>query len=72
MVGKAVIDALLGGDPGRLVSYTTRFAGVVYPGETLRTQVWSAPGRLVLTTTVDERGGAPALSDTAVTFTYAR
>jgi acyl dehydratase len=65
-VGKAVVDSLLEGDPARILSYTARFAGVVYPGETLRTEVWSSPGKLVLTTTVDERDGAPALSDTTI------
>jgi len=68
VVGKAVIDSLLGGDPSRVVSYTTRFSGVVYPGETLRTMVWSSPGKFLLTTTVDERGAAPALSDTTITY----
>lgn len=29
---KAVVDTLLGGDVGRVRSYTARFAGVVYPG----------------------------------------
>lgn len=68
VVGKAVVDSLLDGDPARVVSYSTRFSGVVYPGETLRTQVWSFPGRFVLTTTVDERDAAPALSDTTITY----
>lgn len=67
VVGKAVVDSLLGGDPSRLLSYTTRFAGVVRPGETLRTRIWSSPGQLLLTTTVEERDGAPALSDTTIT-----
>lgn len=68
VVCKAVIDSLLGGDPSRVASYTTRFSGVVYPGETLRTMVWASTGKLVLTTTVDDRGAAPALSDTTITY----
>ena len=68
VVCRAVVDSLLDGDPRRVVSYATRFSGVVYPGETLRTLVWSMPGRLVLTSTVDERGAAPALSDTTITY----
>jgi acyl dehydratase len=68
VVCKAVVDSLLEGDPRRVVTYATRFSGVVYPGETLRTQVWSSPGKLVLTSTVDERGAAPALSDTTITY----
>jgi acyl dehydratase len=62
MVGKAVVDAELDGDVSRVAGYGVRFAGVVFPGETLRTSVWREDGRLVLVTTVDERDGAPALS----------
>jgi acyl dehydratase len=62
MVCKAVVDAELSGDVGRVAGYGVRFAGVVFPGETLRTSVWREDGRLVLVTTVDERDDAPALS----------
>ena len=67
IVAKAVVDALLDADPGRVAGYDARFAGVVYPGETLRTRVWREPDRLVLATTVVERDDAPALSDTVLT-----
>jgi acyl dehydratase len=62
VVCKGVVDALLDGDASRVNAYEVRFAGVVYPGETLRTAVWRDGSRLVLVTTVDERDGAPALS----------
>lgn len=62
MVCKAVVDAELDGDVGRVAGYGVRFAGVVFPGETLRTSVWREQGRLVLVTTVDERDGTPALT----------
>lgn len=62
MVCKAVVDAELDGDVTRVASYGVRFAGIVVPGETLRTSVWRTDGRLVLATTVDERGHAPALT----------
>ncbi|MDT4910992.1 MAG: hypothetical protein QOC66_120 [Pseudonocardiales bacterium] len=62
MVCKAVVDAELDGDVARVAGYGVRFAGVVFPGETLRTSVWREDGRLVLATTVDERDGAAALS----------
>jgi acyl dehydratase len=62
MVCKAVVDAELDGDVSRVGGYGVRFAGVVFPGETLRTSVWREDERLVLVTTVDERDGAPALS----------
>ncbi len=62
MVCKALVDELFDGDVTRVGGYEVRFAGVVYPGETLRTSVWHENGRHVVTTTVDERDGAPALS----------
>ncbi|KAF2780431.1 dehydrogenase, partial [Streptomyces sp. OM5714] len=37
---KAVVDTLLDGDVTRVREYRTRFAGVVYPGETLRVRMW--------------------------------
>jgi acyl dehydratase len=45
-----------------VAAFEVRFAGVVFPGETLRTAVWREGGRLIVSTTVDERDGAPALS----------
>jgi acyl dehydratase len=62
MVCKAVVDAELDGDVTRVAGYGVRFAGVVYPGETLRTSVWREGDRRVLVTTVDERDDSPALT----------
>jgi acyl dehydratase len=62
MVCKAVVDAVLDGDVSRVGGYGVRFAGIVFPGETLRTSLWREDGRFVLTTTVDDRDNAPALS----------
>jgi acyl dehydratase len=62
MVCKAVVDAELDGDVTRVASYGVRFAGVVYPGETLRTSVWRDGERRLLVTTVDERDNSPALT----------
>lgn len=63
-----VLKAAIGQEPDRVASYRARFAGVVYPGETLRTRIWRFPGRLVLSATVPERDDAPALSDAVVTL----
>ena len=46
IVAKAVIDSALDGDPGSLASYRARFAGVVYPGETITTSIWDEGGSL--------------------------
>ena len=37
IVCKALTDTLLDGDTSRVLAFGVRFAGVVYPGETLRT-----------------------------------
>jgi acyl dehydratase len=67
MVCKAVVDALLDGDVTRVAGFSARFAGVVFPGETLRTRIWTEGDRLVLTTSVVERDDAAALSDAVLT-----
>jgi len=68
MVCKAVVDGLLDGDAARVDRFSARFAGVVFPGETLRTRVWSVDDRLVLATSVVERD-APVLADAVCTST---
>jgi acyl dehydratase len=70
MTLKAVVDTLLGGDVSRVRSYTTRFAGVVFPGETLRIRMWQQPSgadsTVQVAVTAVERDDAPVLADTIV------
>ncbi len=80
MVAKAVADAVLDGDPRAIGSWSARFAGVVFPGETLRTSIWVQRGRdlpgapaahrdgvaYVVATESMERG-APVLADAVLT-----
>lgn len=68
IVCKALVDGVLGGDTTRLRSFAARFAGVVYPGETLRTSAWCEADRWVASTAILERDGAPALSDVELVF----
>jgi acyl dehydratase len=68
IVAKAVTDALLDGDVTRVKSFSARFAGIVLPGETLRTHVWRDGPRLLVRTFAVERD-APALSDAVLTTT---
>lgn len=63
IVLKSLVDELLDGDVTRVASYGVRFAGVVYPGETLQTAVWREGHRYIFTTSVVERDHAPALAD---------
>jgi acyl dehydratase len=69
MTLKAVVDTLLGGDVTRVRSYTTRFAGVVYPGETLRIRMWRQEGAVRVEVNALERDDAPVLADTVVQHT---
>lgn len=70
MALKAVVDGMLGGEVARVSSYSVRFAGVVYPGETLRVRVWRVgDGRLQLTATAVGRDEAPVLGDCVVSHT---
>ena len=67
---KAVVDTALGGDVSRVGSYSTRFAGVVFPGETLRIRMWRdapGPGRIQVSVTAVDRDDAPVLADTVIT-----
>ncbi|MGW2930426.1 MaoC/PaaZ C-terminal domain-containing protein [Streptomyces sp. NPDC001156] len=63
---KAVADILLGGDVTRVRAYTTRFAGVVFPGETLRIRMWRREGSVRVAVSALERDDAPVLADTIV------
>jgi acyl dehydratase len=55
--GRALLRHACGGDPARLKSFAARFAGVVFPGDTLTTEGWQlAPGTwAVRTRTQDDR-----------------
>ena len=56
--GRAVLAAFCGNDPAKLKSFEVRFSGVVYPGETITTDMWrTAPGTVVLSAKT-ERGEA--------------
>ncbi len=63
MTCKAIVDAALDGDAGAVRSFGARFAGVVFPGETLRATVWREDGRLVGGVTAPGRDNAAVLSD---------
>lgn len=65
VVCKAVVDAALDGDVTRVGGYSARFAGVVFPGETIRTSVWREDGKLVISAGTLERD-APVISHSAI------
>jgi acyl dehydratase len=53
---KAVVDGMLDGDVTAVGSYRVRFAGVVFPGETIVTKAWRTDDGIVLVAETEERG----------------
>jgi acyl dehydratase len=62
LVAKSLVDGLLDGDACRLRSLSVRFAGTLFPGESITTSVWRDGERLVLESACPEREGAPVLT----------
>ncbi|MEN3538054.1 MaoC/PaaZ C-terminal domain-containing protein [Microbispora sp. ZYX-F-249] len=62
VVAKAIVDGVLGGEVTGLTGLSVRFAGVLFPGETIRTSVWREGDRLVFRSTCPERGDAAVLT----------
>jgi acyl dehydratase len=67
VVCKAIVDGVLGGDVKKVARYQVRFAGVVYPGETIVTSAWKENGKILISATTKERG-QPVLSNAAITL----
>ena len=66
MVCKALVDGLLAGDVTGVGSFGTRFAGVLFPGETLRIRAWSTSSGFQAVATAVERDDAPVLDETVL------
>ena len=64
---KAVVDAMLGGDPAAVAGYRVRFAGPVIPGDTIVTSLWRREGRIHLES-VDRDRGTPVLTQAVITL----
>lgn len=71
IVLREVTDGLLDADAAAVKGFTARFAGVVFPGETIRVQAWREATQIVVSATiksdVEQRNGAPVLADCVVT-----
>ena len=65
---RIVVDGLLDGDAAAVRRVTARFAGVVFPGETIHVRAWSADRDVRLEATIGdgERAGSPVLADCVV------
>jgi acyl dehydratase len=71
IVLRSVVDTLLDGDATQVGGFSARFAGVVFPGETIRVQAWDEGDRVLVSATIaggwSERDGAPVLADCVLT-----
>jgi acyl dehydratase len=66
---KAVVDTVLGGDVSRVTEYSTRFAGIFFPGETMRVKMWDdGAGRVDVVSTSAERDDAVVLANTVLSY----
>ncbi|MBU8810826.1 MaoC/PaaZ C-terminal domain-containing protein [Mycolicibacterium goodii] len=59
---KAIVDNVLDGDVSQVASYGARFAGVVFPGETLKADIWKEDGKFIGVLTAPSRDNAVVLS----------
>jgi acyl dehydratase len=64
IVLRETTDALLDGDATAVEGFSARFAGVVFPGETIDIDMWDQDDRIVVEAKVDDR---TVLSDCIVT-----
>ncbi|WP_137181712.1 MaoC/PaaZ C-terminal domain-containing protein [Roseomonas sp. AR75] len=55
VVGRALLRAVCGGDPARFGRMECRFSAPVFPGETIRTEIWPQPGGAAFRARVLER-----------------
>ena len=63
MTCKALVDTLLDADVTRVGGYGARFAGVVFPGETIKVSAWQDGDRYIGVVTAPGRDDAVVLSD---------
>jgi acyl dehydratase len=70
IVLRELTDALLGGDAKQVGGFSAKFAGVVFPGETIRVRGWQDDGRIIGTASVadGDRPDAPVLADVVLTL----
>jgi acyl dehydratase len=66
IVCKAVVDEMLGGDVDRVARYQARFAGVVFPGETIVTSMWREGDKILISAKTKERD-TPVITNSAIT-----
>ena len=69
IVARELTEGLLDSNAGAVTGFAAKFAGVVFPGETIRVKGWREDGRIIATASVagGERDGSPVLADCVLT-----
>jgi acyl dehydratase len=67
IVCKAVVDTVFGGDTTKVGRYQVRFAGVVFPGETIVTSMWKEGDKILVEAKTKERE-TPVITNAAITI----
>jgi acyl dehydratase len=67
VVCKSVVDEVLDGAVEKVAGYSARFAGVVYPGETIVTSMWNEGEKILIAAKTKERD-TPVISNCAITL----
>lgn len=63
LVLRALVDTLYDGDVAPISQYGVSFAGILFPGETIRVRAWRTEGGIVATADSLEREHAPVLGN---------
>jgi len=67
-VGRAVLHSVCASDPARFKDFEVRFSGVVYPGETIVTEIWRESGNRVLVQAKTKERGETVIANAAATI----
>jgi len=67
-VGRAVLRSCCANDPARLRALDVRFAGVVFPGETIATEMWKTDGSDVIVQAKTKERGEVVISAACATI----
>ena len=65
--GRAVLKSFCNNDPARLKAFEVRFSGVVFPGDTIITEMWKESDTQIIVQSKTQRGDV-ALGSAAATI----
>ena len=73
IVLRTVVEEMLDADVSQVRGFSARFAGVVFPGETIQVRAWDETEQILVSASITsdnpDRDGAPVLADSTITRT---